>query len=67
MGLAPVASNRLAGIELWSTTNLTLGLTQWNRITNPLVLGNGVVRATNLNAGGDGKFFMVYENPIPPP
>jgi outer membrane protein assembly factor BamB len=64
---APVASNRLAGIELWSSTNLAFGLTQWNRITNPLVLGNGVVRATNLNAGGAGKFFIVNETPIAPP
>ncbi len=59
----PVSSNRLTSIELRATTNLSLALTQWNRLTNGLVLTGGVVRVTNVGSAlRPAEFFIVNES-----
>ena len=58
---APVSSNRLSSIEVRAATNLSLAVSQWNRLTNSLVLTGGVVRLTNSGSGLPQQFFIVNE------
>jgi len=59
---APITSNRLTNLEVRTTTNLSLALTQWNRLTNSLVLTGGVVRLQNIGTGTQTQqFFNVSE------
>jgi len=57
----PVDSNRLTGMEIRATTNAGLAPTVWPKLTNVLVLSNGVVRATNVDAALSRRFFIVSE------
>lgn len=56
-----VDSNRLAGLELRASTNLGLPPALWTKLTNALVLTNGVVQVTNVDAGAPRRFFIVSE------
>lgn len=59
---APVASSRLTNIEVRATADLGLAFTQWNRLTNPLVLTGGVIRLQNVGTGTESqRFFNVGE------
>lgn len=58
-----IDSNRFAGIEFWSSTNPASPLTQWTKLTNTLVLTNGVVRATNVDGTGFTKRFFIVSEP----
>ena len=59
---APIATNRLANLEVRTTTNLSLAFTQWNALTNSLVLTNGVVRLQSIGtATHTQQFFNVSE------
>jgi hypothetical protein len=60
---SPVTSNRLAGMEVRATTTPTLGLTQWNKLTNGLVLTGGVVRVQNIGAGTNAQRYFVVSEP----
>jgi outer membrane protein assembly factor BamB len=58
----PVSSDRLSSIAGHAATNLRLALTQWNRLTNGLVLTGGVVRVTNVGSAlRPAEFFIVNE------
>ena len=57
----PINSNRLAGMEVRATTNTLLSLTQWTKLTNTLVLTNGVVRLTNVPTDPLRRYFIVSE------
>ena len=57
----PVHPNRLTSLEVRATTNLALAPTAWTKLTNALVLTNGVVRLTNVDAGAPRQFFIVSE------
>lgn len=57
----PLASNRLAAMEVRATTNLSLPAFQWSKLTNALVLTNGVVRVNNVDGGAARLFFIVRE------
>jgi outer membrane protein assembly factor BamB len=59
----PVASNRLAGMEVRATTNLSLSLTQWNILTNSLVLTGGAVRVQNIGTGTHTQRFFIVTEP----
>jgi len=62
MNGAPVASNRLTNIEVRATADIGLAFTQWNRLTNSLVLTGGVARMQNISTGNETqRFFMVSE------
>jgi hypothetical protein len=57
----PITSNRLADLELRASTNAALPLALWPRLASPLILSNGVVRATGLDASPPQQFFIVTE------
>jgi hypothetical protein len=60
---SPVASNRLAGMEIRASTNVSLGLTQWSALTNELRLTNGVVRMDNVDSASEPRrYFIVRES-----
>jgi outer membrane protein assembly factor BamB len=56
----PIASNRLAGIEILSTTNLLNTVTGWSCLTNSRTLTNGVIEA-NLEPSGPRRYFIATE------
>jgi outer membrane protein assembly factor BamB len=59
---AAIDSNRLAGMQILSSTNPLLTPSLWNKLTNLLTLTNGTVRVTNVEATTSSKgFFMVSE------
>jgi outer membrane protein assembly factor BamB len=61
---SPLAPNRVANIDIFATTNLTLGLGGWNRITTSPVLTNGVLRLDDPDSGSTPqRFFRVEERP----
>jgi len=57
----PLDSNRLTSMEVRGSTNLTDTLVAWPKLTNALVLSNGVVRVTNVDAPPPRRFFIVSE------
>ena len=58
---APLNSNRLTSIEVRASTNAALSPAVWTKLTNALVLTNGVARMTNVDAATDRRFFIVSE------
>lgn len=54
---------RFAGIEFRTSTNPVLPLAQWTKLTNGLVLTNGVARATNVDGTGFTKRFFIASEP----
>ena len=63
MNGAPVASNRLTNIEVRATSDLGLAFTQWNRLTNSLVLTGGVARMQNISTGTETQRFFTVSEP----
>jgi outer membrane protein assembly factor BamB len=45
----PMSSNRVAGLEVRATTNVSQSVTQWVKLTNTLTLSNGAVRIDNVD------------------
>ena len=61
---SPLDSNRATNIDLFATTNLTLGLSGWIKLTNPIVLTNGQIRLDDPeSAATPQRFFRVEEQP----
>lgn len=60
---SPIDSNRFAGIEFRASTNPTLPLAQWTKLTNGLLLTNGSVRATNVDGTGFTKRYFIASEP----
>jgi hypothetical protein len=48
-------------MEVRSSTNAVLSAALWTKLTNALVLTNGVVRVTNVDASAPQRFFIVTE------
>jgi len=59
---AAIDSNRLATIEVRATTNLAIGASSWTRLTNTLVLTNGMVRVDNVDIGPI-RYYIAAEQP----
>ena len=57
----PLDSNRLAGMEVRASTNLALAVSAWPKLTNTLLLTNGVGRVRNVEGGPPRQFFIVRE------
>jgi hypothetical protein len=57
----PLDSNRLAGLELRASTNLALSALIWPKLTNTLLLTNGVGRVLNVEGGPSRQYFIVRE------
>ncbi len=60
---APVASDRLTGMKVRATTAPGLAVTQWNKLTNSLVLTGGVVRVENVSAVTQTQQFFIVSEP----
>lgn len=58
---SPVDSSRLAGMEVRASTNAVLSPAAWPKLTNVLVLTNGIVSVTNVDASPPRRFFIVTE------
>jgi outer membrane protein assembly factor BamB len=58
---APLDSNRLAGLEVRASSNLAAAVSEWPRLTNDLVLSNGVAVMNSLNATSPERYFLVSE------
>jgi len=57
-----IDSNRMAGMQLLSTTNPSLAPSLWSKLTNALTLTNGTVRVTNIDGTVSSRgFFRVSE------
>jgi outer membrane protein assembly factor BamB len=57
----PLDSNRLAGMEVRASTNLALSASAWPKLTNNLLLTNGVVRVLNVDGAPPRRYFIVRE------
>jgi hypothetical protein len=60
---APLDSNRLAGLEVRASTNLTQPLTDWVKVTNTFALSNGVAILDRLDSPPPARYFIVNEPP----
>ena len=58
---SPVAANRLAGMEIKTAPDPAGALAAWTKLTNDLMLINGVVHVTNVDASPARQFFIVSE------
>jgi outer membrane protein assembly factor BamB len=58
---SPLDSNRLAKIEVHSTTNLGAALTNWPRLTNSLLLTNGLGRLDVDRGASPQRYFIAVE------
>lgn len=58
---APLASNRLAALEVRATTNLDAAPGLWSKLTNTPLWSNGVVRVPDVDASPPRRFFIVSE------
>ena len=55
-------TNRLAKMEVRAATALTAGSAAWLKLTNSLVLTNGLVRVDNVDSGPT-RYFLAAEQP----
>jgi outer membrane protein assembly factor BamB len=60
---APIDSDRFSTIEFRASANPTLPLALWTKLTNNLVLTNGVARATNVDGTGSSRRFFIVSEP----
>jgi len=60
---APMDSNRMNLLEVRATTNAALPPSQWTKLTNTLVLSNGIAHMTNVDASPLRRFFITTEPP----
>jgi len=61
---SPLTSNRVANIDIFASTNLTVGLTGWIKVTNSTTLTNGQLRLDDLQSTSrPRRFFRVEERP----
>lgn len=56
-----VEPSRLAAMEVRASTNVGWSPAMWPKLTNSLVLTNGLVRVTNVDAGPPRRYFIVSE------
>jgi len=57
-----ITGDRLGGIEVYATSAVQAGLTNWTKLASPLVLTNGVLRLeSTLGAAPARRFFLVLE------
>src|SRR2546421_23292 len=61
---SPLDTNRLANIDVLACADLTLGLSGWANLTNPIVLTNGQLLLDDpSSATAPRRFFRVEERP----
>jgi outer membrane protein assembly factor BamB len=60
---APIDSNRLNGLTVRASSDVTQSLTQWLALTNSLTLTNGVVRLGDLDSASQTQQFFIVTEP----
>jgi len=60
---APVSSNRLAGVEILAGTSLAQPLGEWTKLTNQLVLTNGVIRIDGVDSSAQPQHYFIVSEP----
>jgi hypothetical protein len=60
---AAISSNRFTNIALLASSDASLALTQWNRLSNTLVLTNGRVRMPDTSTGMNTQQFFIVSEP----
>ena len=58
---ADIDADRLTGMQLRASTNSALPAALWTQLTNTLVLTNGFIRVTNVDASAPRRYFIVSE------
>lgn len=58
---SPLASNRLAGLEVRASTNLAHAVSDWPKLTNSLVLSNGVAVTEFEDLSAPERYFILRE------
>lgn len=59
----PIEPGRLAGLEVKATTDPGLSVAAWPRLTNDLILSDGVVRINQVDPGPGGRRFFIVNEP----
>jgi hypothetical protein len=59
----PLASNRVAGMEVLAGTNSMETFSNWVKLTNGLTLTNGRVRIDNVDSGGRPRRYFIVKEP----
>jgi alpha-tubulin suppressor-like RCC1 family protein len=54
-------AERVPNLELRAATNLALPLASWTKLTNPMVLSNGVVRVDDARTNAPRRFYITVE------
>jgi hypothetical protein len=60
---APLASNRIATMEVLAGTNPVASFAQWAKLTNGLALTNGRVRMDNVDSSGQARRYFIVREP----
>ena len=61
---SPLDTNRVANIDILASTDLTLGLSGWIKLTNPIVVTNGQLQLDEPQSSNTTRrFFRVEERP----
>src|SRR5205809_2732834 len=61
---SPLDTNRVANIDILASTDLTLGLSGWIKLTNPIVVTNGQLQLDDPQSSNTTRrFFRVEERP----
>ncbi|SPE58933.1 hypothetical protein SBV1_2930010 [Verrucomicrobia bacterium] len=55
--------DRIANVQIYSTTDLTLSFADWDPLTNAPVLTNGVLLFDLPATGDDARFWRAVEQP----
>jgi outer membrane protein assembly factor BamB len=59
----PIDSNRLAGLEIRTSTDPEQPLGDWEKLTNTITLSNGVARIDGVVSPAPERYFIVSEPP----
>jgi len=59
----PIASDRVANIAIYTSTNASLPLSSWTLLGNPTVLTGGLLRVDGITETGTAQFYRAVETP----
>ncbi len=59
----PIDNTRMSTLQVWYASDLSLPYSAWSVLPGPLVLNNGIVEATDANAGTGPRFYTISEAP----
>jgi alpha-tubulin suppressor-like RCC1 family protein len=63
LDLSVLAEERLSNLELYTTTNVSLSLSNWTKLTNSLTLANGQAIYLETNGATFQRNYLIIEKP----